>query len=69
MLSRLLIESSPYLPDVTTDNLLDLEDSVKAVMETNGNLPEDQLDNRRPEGNNNSAWVSPLLSPASGSSV
>ncbi|XP_056877611.1 low density lipoprotein receptor adapter protein 1a isoform X1 [Takifugu flavidus] len=39
--------------DVTTDNLLDLEDSVKVVMETNGNLPEDQLDNRR---NNNSAW-------------
>lgn len=55
-----LLTSSSYLSDVTTDNLLDLEDTVKAVMEANGNLPEDQLDNRRCESNNNAAWVSLL---------
>lgn len=54
-----------YLSDVTTDKLLDLEDTVKEVMEANGNLLEDQLDNRHCESNNNSAWVSLLhtLSP------
>lgn len=55
-----LLRSSSYLSDVTTDNLLDLEDTVKAVMGANGNLPEDQLDNRHCESNNNSAWVSLL---------
>lgn len=47
-----------FLSDATTEHLLDLEDSVKAVIQTNGNLPEDQLDTRRLESNNNSAWVS-----------
>ncbi|XP_070777647.1 low density lipoprotein receptor adapter protein 1a isoform X2 [Enoplosus armatus] len=43
--------------DVATDNLLDFEDSVKVVVETNGNVEEDQLDNHRPsETNNNPAW-------------
>ncbi|XP_031143078.1 low density lipoprotein receptor adapter protein 1a isoform X2 [Sander lucioperca] len=43
--------------DVATDNLLDFEDSVHVLVETNGNVEEDQLDNRRPsETNNNSAW-------------
>lgn len=41
--------------DVATDNLLDFEDSVNVVVETNGNVEEDQLDNHRP--NNNPAWV------------
>lgn len=60
----ILLRSFSYLSDVTTDKLLDLEDS-EVVMEANGNLPEDQLDNRRCESNNNSAWVSLLhtLSP------
>lgn len=44
--------------DVATDNLLDFEDSVNVVVETNGNVEEDQLDNHRPsESNNNPAWV------------
>lgn len=55
--------SSFYLSDVTTDNLLDLEDSVKAVVEANGNLSEDELDNRHSESNNNAAWVSLLHTP------
>nr|XP_033492082.1 low density lipoprotein receptor adapter protein 1-B-like [Epinephelus lanceolatus] len=43
--------------DVATDNLLDFEDSVNVVVETNGNIEEDQLDNHRPsETNNNPAW-------------
>ncbi|GLD57974.1 low density lipoprotein receptor adapter protein 1-B-like isoform X1 [Lates japonicus] len=43
--------------DVATDNLLDFEDSVNVVVETNGNVEEDQLDNHRPsETNNNPAW-------------
>lgn len=55
-----LLRSSSYLSDATTDNLLDLEDAVTEVTEANGNLPEDQLDNRRCESNNNPAWVSLL---------
>lgn len=44
--------------DVATDNLLDFEDSVNTVVETNGNVEEEQLDNHRPsETNNNPAWV------------
>lgn len=44
--------------DVATDNLLDFEDSVNTVVETNGNAGEDQLDNHRPsETNNTPAWV------------
>ena len=44
--------------DVATDNLLNIEDSVNVVVETNGNMEEDQLDNHRPpETNNNPAWV------------
>ncbi|XP_030268880.1 low density lipoprotein receptor adapter protein 1a isoform X3 [Sparus aurata] len=43
--------------DVATDNLLDFDDSVNVVVETNGNAGEDQLDNHRPsETNNNAAW-------------
>uniref|UniRef100_H3CV50 Low density lipoprotein receptor adaptor protein 1a n=1 Tax=Tetraodon nigroviridis TaxID=99883 RepID=H3CV50_TETNG len=42
--------------DVTTDNLLGLEDTVKAVMEANGSLPEAQLNNRRRESLQNPAW-------------
>ncbi|XP_044028442.1 low density lipoprotein receptor adapter protein 1a isoform X3 [Siniperca chuatsi] len=43
--------------DVATDNLLNFEDSVNVVVETNGNVEEDQLDNHRPsETNNNPAW-------------
>lgn len=43
--------------DVATDNLLDIEDSVN-VVETNGNVEEDHLENHRPsETNNNPAWV------------
>ncbi|KAA8577784.1 hypothetical protein FQN60_007749 [Etheostoma spectabile] len=42
-----------------TDNLLDFEDNVNVVVETNGNAEEDQLDNCRPSEttttNNNSA--------------
>lgn len=53
--------SFPYLSshaDVATDNLLDFDDSVNVVVETNGNAGEDQLDNHRPsETNNNAAWV------------
>ncbi|XP_060949086.1 low density lipoprotein receptor adapter protein 1a [Limanda limanda] len=42
--------------DVATDNLLNIEDSVNVVVETNGNMEEDQLDNHRPlETNNNPA--------------
>ncbi|KAM4540060.1 low density lipoprotein receptor adapter protein 1a [Odontesthes bonariensis] len=37
--------------DVATENLLDLEDSVMG--ESNGNVGEDQLDNRRPSGTKN----------------
>ncbi|TKS88646.1 Low density lipoprotein receptor adapter protein 1-B [Collichthys lucidus] len=43
--------------DVATDNLLDFEDGVNTVVETNGNVEEEQLDNHRPsETNNNPAW-------------
>ncbi|XP_034747343.1 low density lipoprotein receptor adapter protein 1a isoform X1 [Etheostoma cragini] len=44
--------------DVATDNLLDFEDSVNVVVETNGNVEQDQLDNRGPSettNNNNSS--------------
>lgn len=50
------------MSDVSADNLLDLADTVKAVMEANGNLPPDQLDDRRCESNNICAWVSLLHS-------
>lgn len=45
--------------DVATDNLLDFEDSVNVVVETNGNVEDDQLDNHRPAETNNNppAWV------------
>ncbi|XP_031710139.1 low density lipoprotein receptor adapter protein 1a isoform X1 [Anarrhichthys ocellatus] len=39
--------------DVATDNLLDFDDGVNVVVETNGNEEEDQLDNHRPAENNN----------------
>ncbi|XP_072226641.1 low density lipoprotein receptor adapter protein 1a [Leuresthes tenuis] len=42
--------------DVATENLLDLEDSVIVMGESNRNMGEDQLDNRQPsETNNNPA--------------
>lgn len=51
-------DSDSSHPDVATDNLLDIEDSVNVVAETNGNAEEDQLDNHRPpETNNNPTWV------------
>lgn len=42
---------------------------MTAVTEANGNLPEDQLDNRRRESNNNPAWVSLLHSGPTDMSV
>lgn len=57
------LRSSSHLSDATTDNLLDLEDAGTAATEANGNVPEDRLDNRRRESNNNPAWVS-LRHPA-----
>ncbi|XP_038580146.1 low density lipoprotein receptor adapter protein 1a isoform X3 [Micropterus salmoides] len=43
--------------DVATDNLLDFEDNVNKVVETNGNVADDHLVDHRPsETNNNPAW-------------
>lgn len=44
--------------DVTTETLLELENSGNVAVETNGNIGEDQLDNHREtsETNNNPAW-------------
>ena len=50
--------------DVATENLLDLEDSVIVMGESNRNMGEDQLDNRQPsETNNNPALVRSSPSP------
>ncbi|KAM8841223.1 low density lipoprotein receptor adapter protein 1a isoform 2-T2 [Spinachia spinachia] len=39
--------------DVATDQLLDFGDSVTVIVESNGNVEEDQLDNKRPSETNN----------------
>lgn len=44
--------------DVATDTLLDFKDTVNVVVETNGNVEEEHLDNHMSsETNNNPAWV------------
>lgn len=50
---------------MATDNLLDFEDNVKVTVESNGNLEEDQLDNRPHETNNNPSWVRASSPPLS----
>ncbi|XP_071382622.1 low density lipoprotein receptor adapter protein 1a [Centroberyx affinis] len=45
--------------DVATENLLDFEENVDVILETNGNVEESQVDNHRPienNNNNNPAW-------------
>ena len=50
------------ISDVITANLLDFDDHVDVMLETNGNVIEVQVDNHRPSENNNNnnnppAWV------------